>query len=224
MEGRSLWTTAVAVSGAAVLLALLVLVIKVRAAAPEPDVDPAQLSRAMSAGRIRQPSEPPAVSAPPRIPPPSDSPPSDSPPGDSPPGDARPRALWTDAAQVRARLEGRLRQVPGYGAPMAGTPAPPQASSGAPVAAPAATPQQQASTEVATEYYDRGEYDSARAAAVAALRLGLEPQAADKMLRIAASASCFMGEPDQARLHYDQLTPRSQRDIARRCRRMGIEF
>ena len=219
MEGRSLWTTAVAVSGAAVLLALLVLVIKVRAAAPEPDVDPAQLSRAMSAGRIRQPSEPPAVSAPPRIPPPRI-----PPPGDSPPGDARPRALWTDAAEVRARLEGRSRQVPGYGAPMAGTPLPPQASSGAPVAAPAATPQQQASTEVATEYYDRGEYDSARTAAVDALRLGLEPQAADKMLRIAASASCFMGEPDQARLHYDQLTPRSQRDIARRCRRMEIEF
>ncbi len=212
MEGRSLSITALAVSGAAVLLALVVLVIKVRAAAPEPDVDQAELSRAMSAGRIQQPSEPPAEGVPPRIPPPRDE------------GETRGRG---------ASLS--LRPPPGdapsdVAAPTDGTPRLPDAPSDAPAepaapgAAPAAaTPDQQASTEIATEYYDRGEYESARTAAVDALRLGLEPQAADKMLR-AASASCFMGEPEPARVHYEQLTSRSQRDIARRCRRMGIEF
>jgi hypothetical protein len=50
------------------------------------------------------------------------------------------------------------------------------------------------------------------------------PWGKERMLRVAASSSCFMGEPDQARPYYDQLTPRGQRDIAKRCRRMGIEF
>ena len=196
MEGRSLSTTALAAAGAAVLVALVVLVIKVRAAAPEPDIDPAELRRATAAAEVQQPSSP-AEDAPPRIPPPR--------------VPSSRRAGAPRAAGVRRGRAASLSWPRG------------EAGAEAPGGAPA-TASQQASSEIATEYYDRGDYEAARKSALDALRLELPPEAADRMLRIAASASCFMGEPEQARVHYEQLTPRSQRDIARRCRRMGIEF
>jgi hypothetical protein len=86
------------------------------------------------------------------------------------------------------------------------------------------TPEQTSAMAVATEYYDRGEYEDARAAAVQALGMGLGAHGGERMLRVAASASCLMGDAEQAHVYYSRLTPRGQRDIARRCRRMGIEF
>jgi hypothetical protein len=194
VERRSLWTTALAAAGTAVLVALVVLVIKVRAAPPDPDVDPAELSRATSTGRLEQPR---------------------STDEQSPPRSRRPGEVGAPRAAPVRRRGASLSWPRGEAAAETGA----RASD-----APAATPGQPASAEIATEYYDSGDYESARKAAVDALRLELPPPAADKMLRIAASASCFMGEPEQARVHYEQLAPRSQRDIARRCRRMGIEF
>ncbi len=208
MEGRSLSTTALAAAGAAVLVALVVLAIKVRAAAPEPDVDPAELSRASAAAVVQQPSAP-EEDAPPRIPPPR--------------VPSSRRAGAPRAAGVRRGRAASLSWPRGEAGAETGAQAPAEAGDEAPRGA-QATAGQQASSEIATEYYDRGDYDAARKAALDALRLELPPEAADRMLRIAASASCFMGEPEQARVHYEQLTPRSQRDIARRCRRMGIEF
>jgi len=212
LEGRSLSTTALAAAGAAVLVALVVLVIKVRAAAPEPDVDPSELSRASAAAVVQQPSAP-AEDAPPRIPPPR---------VPSPRVAGAPRA-----AGVRRGRAASLSWPRGEAGTESAAQAPAEAGAEAGAEAPGgaqATAGQQASSEIATEYYDRGDYEAARKAALDALRLELPPEAADRMLRIAASASCFMGEPEQARVHYEQLTPRSQRDIARRCRRMGIEF
>ncbi len=214
MEGRSLSTTALAAAGAAVLVALVVLVIKVRAAAPEPDVDPAELSRASAAAKVQQPSAP-AEDAPPRIPPPR---------VPSSRGAGAPRAAGVRRGRA-ASLSWPRGEAGETGARASDAPAEAATEAGAEAPGGAqATAGQQASSEIATEYYDRGDYEAARKAALDALQLELPPEAADRMLRIAASASCFMGEPEQARVHYEQLTPRSQRDIARRCRRMGIEF
>ncbi|HKE18822.1 MAG TPA: hypothetical protein VKB80_28300 [Kofleriaceae bacterium] len=198
---------AVLSSGAAVLAAIVVLVFKVRAAAPEPDVAPVDLARAVSAGKARQsaprmpepreathPSLPP-VSPPPAAPTPAPLPPR---PAAPPPGEQGMRAGMDEAPTDRA-----------------GDP---------PTAPDHPTPEQTGAMDVATEYYDRGDYESARTAAGQALGMGLGPHGSERMLRVAASASCFMGDADQAHQYYGQLSPRGQRDIARRCRRMGIEF
>ncbi len=214
MEGRSFSTTALAVSGAAVLVALVVLVIKVRGAAPEPDVDPAELSRARSASAVQQPGEPPAQDAPARDAPPRIPPPRIPPPAEA--GARRSGLAWSGGEPRVAGVRPPIELQDGAAADPAATETAATET--------AATDGPRASAEVAIEYYDRGEYDSARTAAISALQMDLPPPSVDKMLRIAASASCFMGEPEQARVHYEQLAPRSQRDIARRCRRMGIEF
>ena len=206
MERQSVSTMAMLSSGAAVLTAIVVLVFKVRAAAPEPDVAPADLARAVSAGQARhsaprmpEPREPTHPSLPPVSPPPAAPPPAaPSPPAAPPPGEQGMRAGTDEAPGDRA-----------------GDP---------PTAPDNPTPEQTSAMDVATEYYDRGDYGSARTAAGQALAMGLGPHGSERMLRVAASASCFMGDADQAHQLYGQLSPRGQRDIARRCRRMGIEF
>jgi hypothetical protein len=78
----------------------------------------------------------------------------------------------------------------------------------------------------AIEYYDRGEYESARSMALEALaRLAdSDPPMTDRMLRIAASSSCYIGDAEQARALHAQLTPKSQIDVDKRCRRVGVQL
>jgi hypothetical protein len=98
---------------------------------------------------------------------------------------------------------------------------------------PAASPAASASTDLdrqvaeASEFYGRGDYPTALERAVTVLqqlRQSPNPDMVERVLRIAASSSCFLGEAEQARLYHAQLSPRGQRDIEKRCRRVGIEF
>jgi hypothetical protein len=208
VDRRSLSTMAVLSSGAAVLVALVVLVFKVRSATPGADVAPADVARAVSTGhtqesapRIPERSEP----ARPSIPPPR--PPAAPPPAELPPSPAASPAPPADQVMRPGVDE-----------------APTDLAGDLPTAQDTPTPEQTRAMDVATEYYDRGEYEDARAAAIQAVGMGLGAHGGERMLRVAASASCFMGDAEQAHVYYGRLTPRGQRDIARRCRRMGIEF
>jgi hypothetical protein len=73
----------------------------------------------------------------------------------------------------------------------------------------------------ATRLYDRGDYLGAQTVAEQALER--QPDNV-KLLRVAVSASCIVGDPDKAATYYQRLPPRDQRQMARRCRRYGIEF
>jgi hypothetical protein len=73
----------------------------------------------------------------------------------------------------------------------------------------------------AIRLYDRGRYQEARDRALRALEL--EP-ADDRMLRIATSSSCVLRDAERARAFHGRLSPKSQRQMARRCRRYGIEL
>lgn len=73
----------------------------------------------------------------------------------------------------------------------------------------------------ANRLYDRGDYEAANKMADEALKD--EPQNV-KMLRIGASSACILGDPAAARVHYDKLPERDQQQIARRCKRYGVEF
>jgi hypothetical protein len=75
--------------------------------------------------------------------------------------------------------------------------------------------------DVATRYYDRGDYQTAEEIAVSSLERF--PQNI-KMLRIVVSTSCIMGNETQARGYYEQLPARDQRDMKRRCTGWGIEL
>jgi len=108
--------------------------------------------------------------------------------------------------------------------PAAPEPALPDAPQPAEPAAPARTEDLDEVIAVATEYYDRGDYENARSTVAAALESGSGSSKADKLLRIAASASCFLGDVETARGYYERLSARSQRQIQRRCERLGIEF
>lgn len=69
--------------------------------------------------------------------------------------------------------------------------------------------------------YDRGDYETALAVATEIL----DKQPDDvRTLRIATSSACIMGEAEKASVYYGRLPPRDQRQIARRCRRYGVEF
>lgn len=73
----------------------------------------------------------------------------------------------------------------------------------------------------ANRLYDRGEYEAA--AQLAKEVLTSQPQNV-KMLRIGASSACILGDGNEARVYYDQLPESDRQQIARRCRRYGIEF
>jgi regulator of protease activity HflC (stomatin/prohibitin superfamily) len=73
----------------------------------------------------------------------------------------------------------------------------------------------------ANRLYDRGDYEAAAQMAKEVLKS--QPQNV-KVLRIAASTACILGDGNEARVYYDQLPERDQQQIARRCRRYGIEF
>ena len=73
----------------------------------------------------------------------------------------------------------------------------------------------------ANRLYDRGDYEAASRAAEEIL---VKDPANVKMLRIATSSACILGDADKARPHYDKLPASDQEQIARRCRRYGVEF
>jgi hypothetical protein len=73
----------------------------------------------------------------------------------------------------------------------------------------------------ANRLYDRGDYEAAGQMAKDVLKA--QPQNV-KMLRIAASTACILGDASEARAHYEKLPPGDQEQIARRCRRYGVEF
>jgi hypothetical protein len=201
LDRRSASTVALGASAAVVLVAILFLMMAVGAEPAEPELAPGELQRAISAGQVRERPPP----SPPRIPP--------------------PRTPSSSAgAAARSAPSGTPPSLPSSESPSAPASAPPSAPAPPSDNPDAPTPEQEAAMQEATRFYDRGDYESARAAAIDAMAMNPGPGGKERMLRVAASASCFMGEPDQARKHYDQLTPRGQRDIAKRCRRMGIEF
>lgn len=73
----------------------------------------------------------------------------------------------------------------------------------------------------ANKEYDRANYEGAREAALELLE---EQPKNVRMNRIVVSSSCIMGDEDIASKHYELLPPRDQRQMARRCKRYGIEF
>lgn len=75
--------------------------------------------------------------------------------------------------------------------------------------------------DAANRLYDKRDYEGALAAAFEILEGN--PKVV-RMLRIVVSASCIMGEAEQAQEHYDKLPARDQRQMARRCKRYGVEF
>jgi hypothetical protein len=179
--------------------------VAVRAEPAEPELAPGDVQRAISAGRADEPPSPP------RIPPPKTSSPRAGAAARSAPSASEPAASSEPALPSEPAPPSEPALPSSKPAPGSGNPDNP-------------TPEQDAAIQEAVGSYDTGDFESARAAAIKALAMNLGPWGKERMLRVAASSSCFMGEPDQARQHYDQLTPRGQRDIAKRCRRMGIEF
>lgn len=86
------------------------------------------------------------------------------------------------------------------------------------------TAQQQAATADAIALYDRGEYERARTAAATAIESTVDPIVLDRMQSIAATASCYLSDADQARVWYARLEPATRQVIATRCRGLGIEL
>lgn len=68
-------------------------------------------------------------------------------------------------------------------------------------------------------YYDRGEYDAALEAALKVLE---ETPKNVRMLRVAVSSACMMGEAGQANELWARLPERDQKQIAIRCSRYGV--
>lgn len=73
----------------------------------------------------------------------------------------------------------------------------------------------------ANRFYDKADYEGAREAALAVLSTNENNV---RMQRIVVSSSCIMGEEKLAKEHYQNLPSRDQRQMARRCKRYGIEF
>lgn len=70
--------------------------------------------------------------------------------------------------------------------------------------------------------YDKADYERARDAAVKVLE---EFPKQVRMLRVAISTSCLMGDQEQAAQYFERLErDRDRRQMARRCARYGIEF
>jgi hypothetical protein len=210
LERRSVFL-ALTASGAAVVVALLVLVIKVRSAAPEAEIDPSELAQAVSRGKAPAPSPEPSRSRLPSV---------------SPSGAAAGKPELPAARRLTASPRGQAPAAPALppGAQPADPAAPPPATEPRFSPSAAHSGELQGVMRQATRFFDRGDYENARATAIQVLQQQPDQHATERMLRIAASSSCYMGEPDQARVYYERLTPRGQRDIAKRCSRYGIEF
>lgn len=80
---------------------------------------------------------------------------------------------------------------------------------------------EEASISKASEFYGTGDYENALTLATEFLK---KDPTNERMLRIAASSFCIMGDAEQARVYFARLSPRGQREIARRCIRYGIRL
>lgn len=67
--------------------------------------------------------------------------------------------------------------------------------------------------------YDRADFAGAAAAAEEILRH--DPNNI-RMLRVATSSYCALGDGDRARRHWRRLPPKDRQDMTRRCDRYGI--
>jgi hypothetical protein len=199
VEKRSIRHMALTLSGAAVAIAIVVLLIKVKSAATAsstpPELDPVELARAKAAAPTAAPAAPT--------------------PG---PGHlARAGRLGVPQPLRPPSLtegSGEARPAPTTPAPVPGTPQSAQETA----------TKLQTTTDEATYYYDRGDYETARNLAVQTLDMNPDEYVLERMLRVAASASCFMGDPDQARTYHARLSPKGKSDIEKRCGRVGIDL
>ena len=73
----------------------------------------------------------------------------------------------------------------------------------------------------ANRLYDKADYEAARQSALEVLETNPDNV---RMKRIIVSSSCIMGDEDLSREHFRLLPARDQRQMARRCKRYGIEF
>ena len=95
-----------------------------------------------------------------------------------------------------------------------------------PPTAPPTSPAEQATSEeaavaAASELYGTGDYETALARATEYLKQDPDNE---RMLRIATSSNCILGDAAGARAYFGRLSPRGQREIARRCSRYGIDL
>lgn len=185
----------VALGGAAVVALLIGLVVQVRK--PPPEVDAARLAEASARHRAARP----AAASP-----------------------SRPSTASSSSSAPSVTIK------PDDEHPAEGRPAPTRPFSTAPAGlAPmglaAAEPQPAADRALrqraATAAYDRGDYAAAADEARAVLA---DDPTNVRMLRVAASSECVLGEADQAKVHFDRLPERDQKDIRKRCAKYGIEF
>jgi hypothetical protein len=147
------------------------------------------------------------------------------------------RASAGSRSAMSAPLSGTARgapAVPEPGRPSIGRPGPSDGETRAaerhleqqpPTVAPTAPAEpgtaEDAAVSRASEFYGTGDYENAVALATEFLKT--DPTN-ERMLRIAVSSSCILGNADQARIHFERLSPRGQREIARRCSRYGIDL
>ncbi len=73
----------------------------------------------------------------------------------------------------------------------------------------------------ANRQYDKQDFEGSLATAVKVL--DREPGDV-RMLRVAVSSACQLGDADKAKQYYAQLPPHDQSQMARRCSRMNITF
>ena len=73
----------------------------------------------------------------------------------------------------------------------------------------------------ANRRYDKADYEGARESALEVLENNPHNV---RMQRIVVSSSCIMGDEGLATEHFSALPARDQRQMARRCKRYGIEF
>ena len=188
-------------------MALGILVVRVKAEAPAPDLQPGELARVeaqRAAPPPASPSPPPSLASLQRFPPRRAASPAELPaaePAPEPQPIEPPPTAEVSSAPLSAAGE--------VGAESGLVPAPEEAG-----------PLQGVIGE-AIRLYDSGEYESARSQAIQALE---QDPANQRMLRIVTSTSCILGDVDQARAHYERLTPVGQRQMARRCSRYGVEL
>lgn len=73
----------------------------------------------------------------------------------------------------------------------------------------------------ANRLYDKMDYEGALTKAMAIL----EKEPGDiRMLRVATSSACQLGDADKAKQFWGQLPPHDQNQMTRRCQRFGITF
>ena len=198
VERRKVLQLVLLASSAAVLIGVIVLLIKVRSVSPEPQIAPSvpEQAAAHAVSPLQSTKATPPGSDEPQLPTEVNPPAARAAASSPPPAPPEPP---------------RKQKPPPLRAPQRAYPPPPP---------PGVTD----TMREVTRSFDRGDFAEARKVALEVLGKNPHPQATERMLRIAASSSCALGEAEVARSYYEKLTPRGQSDIARSCSRYGIEF